>query len=126
MSTSIFISCVYEDSHWINNIKRWSMDGLMGNVVITHETEDNRILGKEAIKKHISNKIRGAAWILILVGNDTHNHDWIETEVELANSLHKKIICVRLPDTTGSIPRILKNYTLIPFHPYSIKKTIIA
>lgn len=124
MSTSIFISCVYEDSRWINNIKKWCDNELLGNVVITHETEDKRIMGKQAIKEHISKKIRGAAWILILIGNDTHNHDWIEAEVELANSFHKKIICVRLPDTVGSLPKILGKYKLIPFHPNSIKKII--
>lgn len=124
MSKSIFISCVFEDSHRIETIKSWAMGKRLGDIVITHETEDKRILGKEAIKQHIKSKIQGASLVLVLIGQDTHNHDWIESEVELANSFHKQIICVRLPHTTGAVPDILKKYNLISFDPESITRNI--
>lgn len=124
MSKSIFISCVYEDSHRIKSIKKWVANKQLGNVVITHETEDKRHEGKEAIKQHIKNKIRGAAVVLVLIGQDTHNHDWIKAEVELANSFHVKIVCVRIPNTTGSIPKLLAKYPLISFDPNAIRKFI--
>ena len=124
MSKSIFISCVHEDSHRINSIINWAEQNRLGNVIITHETEDNRQLGKEAIKQHIKSKIQGAACILVLIGNDTHNHDWISAEVELANSFHKEIICVRVPNSTGAIPTILSKFKLITFDPQSIKLEI--
>lgn len=124
MSKAIFVSCVYEDSHRISTLTKWVEESRLGNVVITHETEDKRTLGKDAIKKHIKAKIEGAAFILILVGNDTHNHDWITAEVELANSFHKKIVCVRIPNSTGAVPPILKNYTIIPFEPNAIQKEL--
>lgn len=124
MSKSIFISCVFEDSHRIETIKTWATSNRLGDVVITHESEDKRIQGKEAIKLHIKAKIQGASIILVLIGQDTHNHDWIESEVELANSFHKQIICVRLPQSTGAIPDILKKYRLINFDPKTIHKNI--
>jgi hypothetical protein len=124
MSKSIFISCVHEDSHLINNIKNWTEQKRLGDVVITFETEDNRHIGVDAIKKHIRYKIEGAAVILILVGQDTHNHDWIKAEAELAHSFHKQIICVRIPNASGAVPLILKNYKVINFDPDTIKKTI--
>ena len=74
MSKSIFISCVFEDNHWIDSIKKWVIDNRLGDVVITQETEDKRQFGKEAIKKHIQAKIQDAAVTLVLVGLDTHNH----------------------------------------------------
>jgi hypothetical protein len=77
MSKSIFISCVFEDSHCIETIKSWTTSKRLGDVVITHETEDKRILGKEAIKQHIKSKIYGASLILVLIGKDSHNHIWI-------------------------------------------------
>lgn len=58
MSKSIFISCVHEDSHRIKSIENWAASGRLGNVVITHETEDKRHEGKEAIKHHIKSKIQ--------------------------------------------------------------------
>ncbi len=124
MSKSIFISCVFEDSHRIENIKRWASEKRLGDVVITHEIDDKRQQGKEAVKQHIKSKIEGAAIILVLIGQDTHNHNWIEAEVELANSFHKIIVCVRLPHTTGAVPTLLAKYRLISFDPDSIKKLI--
>lgn len=124
MSKSIFISCVHEDSHRIKSIKKWAAEGRLGNVVITHETEDKRPEGREAIKQHIKAKIQGAAVIFVLVGKDTYNHDWIHAEVELANSFHKEIICIRVPHTTRAVPPLLVNKRLISFEPGEIKKLI--
>lgn len=124
MSKSIFISCVFEDSHRINSIKKWATDKRLGEVIITHETEDKRQQGKEAVKHHIKSKIQGAAIILVLIGQNTHNHEWIEAEVELANIFHKEIICVRIPHTTGAVPPVLSNKRLISFDPEAIKKLI--
>ncbi len=124
MSKSIFISTVHEDSHRINAIRKWADGGQLGNVTVTHETEDKRDQGKEAIKKHIMDKIRGASVIVVLIGQDTHNHNWIEAEVELANSFHKKIVCMRVPNTNGSAPPILSKYKLINFDPDSLKREL--
>lgn len=124
MSKSIFISCVFEDSHRIASIKKWASDNRLGDVVISQETEDKRQQGKEAVKQHIKSKIQGAAVILVLVGQDTHNHEWIEAEVELANSFNKEIICVKIPHTTEAVPTLLTNKRLISFDPGAIKKLI--
>ena len=120
---SIFISVVHEDSHWIKNIKKWVDKGYLGdNIVITHETEDKRQEGSGAIRDYIKNKIRGASTILVLIGDSTHNHPWIHAEAELALSFHKKILCVRLPNTTGARPPILNRYDEIAFNPNAIIK----
>ena len=124
MSKSIFISCVYEDSHRIDSIKKWALDGRLGDVSITHETEDKRTLGKEAIKQYIKSKIEGATYVFVLIGQNTHNHDWIEAEVELANSFHKEVVCVRLPHATGAVPLLLSNKNILSFDPDTIKKYI--
>lgn len=124
MSKSIFISTVFEDSHRIDTLRKWAESNRLGAVVITHETEDKRLEGKEAIKAHIKAKINGAGAVLVLVGRDTHNHNWIESEVELANSFHVKIICVRIPNTNGAPPKILEKYPLVNFDPDSIKKEL--
>lgn len=124
MSRSIFISCVHEDHHRIKSIEKWAVNGRLGDVVITHETEDKRPEGKDAIKQHIKSKIQGASGIFVLIGKDTHNHDWIQAEVELANSFHKEIFCIRVPHTTGGVPPLLINKRIISFEPNAIKKLI--
>lgn len=124
MSKSIFISTVYEDSNRIASLKSWAAQGRLGVVTITHETEDMRASGKEEIKNHLREKIRGAAVVAVLIGNDTHNHKWIEAEVELANSFHKKVITIRVPNTTGAPPEILKKYQMINFDPDAFRKVL--
>ncbi len=121
---SIFVSHVYEDNNYLNKMINWQERKLLGEFRITHETEDKRHQGNEAIRKHLLNKIKGAAIILILIGDNTHNHDWIRIEVELANSFHKKIICVRIPQTAGSRPKILNKYKEITFNPNQILKEL--
>lgn len=124
MGKSIFISCVYEDSHHIKAIKNWAEQKRLGDVVITSETEDYRHIGVDAIKRHIQTKIQGAAVVIILIGQDTHNHDWIKAEVELANSFHKQIICVRVPNSDGAVPAILNKFKLLNFDTDTIKKEL--
>ena len=131
MSKSIFISCVFEDRHCIPIISKWAENKRLGDVVITYEVEDKRPEGADAIKQFLKNKIKGAAVVMVLIGQDTHNHDWIRAETELANSFNIKIICVRIPDakgniTTGAVPPILVNKPLITFQPESIKSAIEA
>jgi hypothetical protein len=129
MPKSLFISCVFEDSARIQNIRKWADKKKLGDVAITFETEDKRMEGVESIKLHLKSKIDGAAAVVVLIGQNTHNHDWVSAEVELANSRHLKIICIRIPDsnglmTTGAAPAILNKYSLTNFDPEAIKKAL--
>ena len=121
---SIFISHVFEDKKYLDKIKKWENKKELEGYKCTFETEDKRHEGKEAIRKHLKDKIRGASIILVLIGDNTHNHNWIETEVELANSIHKKICCIRIPETHGRKPDILSNYTELMFNPNQIMKEL--
>lgn len=120
MSKSIFISCVHEDATHLDTISGWMQQGLLGSIVLTYETEDKRNEGRFAIRNYLQRKIEGSSGIVVLIGNNTHNHDWITTEVELANSYNKKIVCMRIPATTGAPPPILANYKVINFSPKTL------
>ena len=122
MSKSIFISCVLEDSQRIGAIKKWAIDGRLGDVAITNETEDKKREGKEAIKKHIQRKIEAASLMMIFIGQVAYTPDWLESAVELATSLNKEIICVRIPRTTGAIPTILEKYKVVAFEPDALRR----
>ena len=74
--------------------------------------------------QYIKAKIQGAAVILVLIGQNTHNHEWIDAEVDLASSFHKEIICIRVPNTAGAVPPLLSKYRLIRFAPEAIKELI--
>ncbi|PTX61649.1 TIR-like protein DUF1863 [Kordia periserrulae] len=113
---SIFVSYVYEDIKYLNKIKRWESKGLLPGYTIVAEKEDNRTSGKKAVKEYLKPLINKANIVLVLIGDNTHNHNWITWEVEVANSLHKDIACMRIPNTTGSKPQILNKYPELQFH----------
>lgn len=121
---SIFISHVYEDNEWLKKMIKWQEKELLKDYVFTFETEDKRNEGDRAIKNHLKDKIKGASIVLVLVGTNTHNHEWIKTEVELANNFNKKIFCVRIPKTTGKKPQILNKYKELTFNPNQILKEL--
>lgn len=49
---------------------------------------------------------------MCLIGNDTHNAIGIRYELEVAKSLSKKIIAVRIPQSTGGLPFILRSWSI--------------
>ena len=121
---SLFVSSVFEDNSCISKLNEWAENSQLEGVVITHETEDKRHEGQQAIDNHIRKKIEGSAAVLVAVGDDTHNHDWIRREVELANNFNKQVIVTRLPGTTGAKPEILKKYEEVEFTPDAIQKKL--
>ena len=121
---SIFVSHVFEDQHYLNKMKTWETKGRIEGYTFTFEVDDKRIKGREEIKNILTKKFNGCTILLVLIGDNTHNHDWIKSEVELAKKFNKKIYCVRIPGTTGGRPKILINYIELVFNPNQIIKVL--
>jgi predicted RNA binding protein with dsRBD fold (UPF0201 family) len=121
---SIFVSHVYEDRDYLEKMRKWERNGLVDGCTFTFENEDKRIEGYDAIREYLKKKIEGAAIVLILIGENTHNHDWIRVEIELANNFNKKLCVMRIPDTKGGKPQILINYKELDFNPNQILKEL--
>ncbi|MCA9708744.1 MAG: TIR domain-containing protein [Myxococcales bacterium] len=125
MSQSIFLSYVYEDRKHRDNIRRWAKDGLLGaNVVTTTEAGDLRPQGQAAIRDHLRPLIRGAAAVVCLVGQDTHNHQWVKYELDAATSLNKPIILARIPNTSGPAPEGHRHHTIHSLDPSTIRNLL--
>lgn len=127
MPSSVFLSNVYEDRQASATIQAWCNAGKLGsNVVITGESADVRQGGDAAIRAHLAPKIRGASVVLVLIGNDTHNHPWVEYEAQFAQSHHVRVIPVRIPGTTGAAPSNLRWASEVAMEPGAIRKAIEA
>lgn len=125
MSRSIFISYVYEDKKHRDLLKDWCNKKLLGeNIQITFERGDYRTKGEAAIKTEILSMIQGAAAVIFLIGQNTHNHPWVNYEVEAAISKNRKIILIRIPGTTGQRPKSLLKYSEIPLDVNKIKSAL--
>jgi len=118
MSQSIFISYVFEDKNKRDDVERWFSDNLVGfNRVTIAESQDRRQEGEAAIKDHLRPKIRGAAAVLCLIGDNTHNSRWVQYELDVATTLNKRIVLAQIPGTRGAPPprhRSLPVHTLDP------------
>lgn len=125
MASSLFLSYVYEDLRWANELKTWAQHGYFGDAVVTSETRDLRQFGEREIENHLKPKIRGAACVLCLVGQDTHNHGWVRYELQVAASLNKRVILIRIPNTSGPAPEGFRNLPMIDFDADTISEEIM-
>ena len=125
MSFSVFVSHVYEDNAARARLDAWAQAGRLGaDVVITGESEDVRVHGASAIRAHLNPKVQGASAVLVLLGDDTHNHAWVEHEVQYARSVRKLVVPVRLPGTRGALPHNLRDLTPVTFEPEAIRRAL--
>ena len=122
---SVFVSYKYEDRTWYEKLKNWSDKGRLGmDVKIVAETEDKRQHGYYAVRNHLSPKLQGTAAVIVLVGEDTQSSEWVKYEIHHALSNHKKIIVVRIPQTTGAAPLAVRNHKEIAFEPNVIENNL--
>lgn len=110
MSQSTFISYSHSDSDWLRKIKRWERNGLLpSHIRITHERADYRQEGRGAIRREVQSMIQGAATVLVVVGDNSHDRHWVDQEVAYAKTRNKRILVGRIPDTRGAAPREVRN-----------------
>jgi hypothetical protein len=122
MSKSVFISYVYEDKKYRDTLKKWGNKNLLGeNIQITFERGDYRAKGEKAVKEEILSMIQGATAVIFLIGQNTHNHPWVNYEVECAKAKNKKILLVRIPNTTGGKPKLLSKHNEIDMDANKLK-----
>lgn len=124
MSMSVFVSHVFEDRAYRDQINGWAQRGLLGDVVITGETADVRQGGDRAIQSHLNPYLKGAGALLVLVGQNSHNRPWLDHEVQHAQSHHKKILVVRIGGTNGAAPPAVRGYGELLLDPTAIRRAL--
>lgn len=125
MTRSLFVSYVFEDKRHFDLVSNWAREGLLGsNITATGETRDIRQQGETAVRNHLRPRIEGSSAILLLVGQNTHNHDWVKYELQVAISFNKKIIAARIPGTTGPIPSGLPTMSVIALNPSALRSAL--
>jgi hypothetical protein len=121
MSHSIFLSYVYEEKPFKDKVAQWINGQRLGSdVVVTYERSDERQHGEAAIRGQLEPLIRGCAAVIVLIGDVSHSRKWIDYEVAVAQSLHKVIIPVRIPNTRGGLPREIAGVPEVVFEPNAI------
>ena len=106
----VFISYKWEDKEFA--------DGLMGTFLNPNneyrhvpysEREDYRQQGENEIKVYLRGLVNECHSLICIVGENTHSSRWVRYELDVANSQNKKIVPVRIPNTTGGPPKLIKD-----------------
>jgi hypothetical protein len=122
---TIFVSYKYEDAKYLNTILNWEKKGLFSDQIkFVYEKQDKRQEGKIGIEKYLSAYLQGMSLLLVLIGQDTHNSEWVNFEIKYAKQRNKVILPVRIPETTGGIPKIIENINPIVYTPTKINAEI--
>jgi hypothetical protein len=125
MPHSVFISYVYEEKQYKDYVASWIQGQRLGSdVVVTYERADVRQQGEEEIRRHLRPLIQGCAAVIVIVGDVSHSRKWIDYEVAVAQSLHKAIIPVRIPETRGGLPREIAGVPEVTFEPNAIANAL--
>ena len=76
------------------------------------EREDYRQQGENAIKSYLRGLISECRALICLVGQNTHSSQWVAYELEIATSQNKKVVPVRIRNTTGGAPKLIRERNL--------------
>lgn len=118
---SAFVSYAWPERDQKEQLVRWGQSGLVGDWVFMGERDDVRVDGAAAIKAHLRTRMQGAAALVVLVGNISHDRPWIDYEVNHALSERMPVVVVRVKGTTGAAPRAVRGFAETIMDPSSIR-----
>lgn len=110
---NIFISHCGEDADQLKSLhKLIQKEGYKIRDSSMDEKNPNNAKDPEYIKSLLRPKIDWAGTVIVLIGPETHNKDWVDWEVEYANaSGDKNIVGVFIPGGADSdVPENFKKY----------------
>lgn len=104
MSKSVYLSFHYQRDHW--RVQQVSQMGVLEGqpVLQPQQWEEVKRKGDQAIKNWIAEQMRGKSAVVVLVGNQTANREWVLYEIGYAWDNYKPLVGIRingLKDSNG-------------------------
>lgn len=105
MAKSVFFSFHYERDNWrVQQVI--NMGVLEGQPILEpQEWEEVKRKGEQAIKNWIADKMKGKSAVVVLVGNQTANREWVRYEIRYAWDNYKPLVGIHingLKDSNGN------------------------
>lgn len=93
---AVFYSFHYDrDSHRVNLVE--NIGALDGQPILNHqEWESVKSRGKEAIKAWISEQMKWKTAVIVLIGEETANREWVQYEIKKAWDERKPLLGIRI------------------------------
>ena len=110
----VFLSYKWEDKKNANDLKAYlkNPNNKYNHIPIT-ERKDYRTKGEKYVRGYLKGIIGDCQALICLIGKNTHSSLWVAYELDVATSLQKKIIPVRIPDTSGGPPKRIKEQKIL-------------
>lgn len=102
MKKKVFISYVFEDASYKGEIEKWLKEARL--IVLSKNRNEITQQNAEQSAKEVTAFIAQSKICLILVGNNTHNSQWVAREINIAKSLKVPCYWIRLANRTGGPP----------------------
>ena len=105
----VFLSYKWEDKKHANDLKSYlrNPNNKYRHIPLT-ERKDYRRKGENYVRNYLKNIIKDCEAMLCLVGRNTHSSPWVAYELDVATSQSKTILPIRIPNTTGGLPKLIK------------------
>lgn len=110
---NIFVSHYHSDAEKIENMKELlkKKNFYVRDSSIYEEKNENNANNEDYIKSLIRPQIEWAGTVVVLIGKNTADSDWVRWEIETAAKKDKRIVGVFLQGETDSpIPNALNDY----------------
>lgn len=106
----VFLSYKWEDKKYADSLKGY-LNNPNNNYrhISISERDDFRNKGKNFIRDYLKGIIGECDALVCLIGKDTHSSDWVLYELDVATSQRKQIVPVRIPNTTGGLPKLIND-----------------
>src|SRR4051812_45809107 len=102
MADSVFYSFHYDRDAWrVQQII--NMGALEGQTILNaQDWESVKRRGEQAIKDWIADQMKGKSAVVVLVGNQTANREWVRYEIAHAWDNYKPLVGIRIHDLENS------------------------
>jgi hypothetical protein len=126
MEQHIIISCVHEDKRYLAKIQKWASQGKLGGTIHVIPQDDDYFYLEDGSldEERIVWALKNAALVVVMVGEDNHDHPWLDWEGEFCHQWGIKRVLLRIPYTTGGIPDEFKFLKEIAYNPNAIEKEL--
>lgn len=127
MSKKVFLSFSHKNLDFRNDLRslfaEW--DGPVQATPV-YVTEDVRAQGDAAVRREIQSIMQGCRGLLLVIGPDVHNSEWIDFEIGLADSLGMQRAAVRHTRASGGLPNRFPRMLELEWDPAAIARTVLG
>jgi len=125
VSKQVFISFSHKNLDFRNDLRAMFAEwGGPIQATPVYITEDVRSQGTAAVERKIKEIMEPCRGLLLVVGEDVHNSEWIDYEIKLASGWQKPWAPVRHKQSKGGLPNSFRDKPVLPWDADAIAKVV--